>query len=492
MPKIKQKVNIIGSGVGGLAAAIRLANAGYEVSVFEKNAYPGGKLSEFSKNGYRFDKGPSLFTMPQLVDELTNLNVKQNAFRYIALDVVTHYFYEDGTFLKAYSDKQRFAEEVARVLGEDKSTLLRHLSKSAFYYETTADLFLHQSLHQLKNFFNLKTLKGILKAPRLGLNKTMHQSNSQVFRNQKTIQLFNRYATYNGSSPYKAPALLNIIHHLEFGMGAYLPEKGMHQITEHLLKLAEDAGVKFHFQYEVSKVMLEGNKVKGIEAGGKVFESDIVVSDADIHVLYRKLLPPLFAPEKLLKQEKSSSAFVFYWGIKKSFPELHLHNILFSNNYEEEFRCLFEEEEPYNDPTIYINITSKFVPYDAPPNCENWFVMVNVPHHPEGRELTYASELRAAVVKKINCTLKTDIEKFIEVEEKLDPVDIERQTSSFGGSLYGNASNNKFAAFLRHANYSSKVKGLYLVGGSVHPGGGIPLCLLSAKIASGLIHEKEK
>ena len=270
MPKIKQRVNIIGSGVGGLATAIRLANAGYEVSVFEKNAYAGGKLSEFTQKGYRFDKGPSLFTMPQLVDELTALNVKQSDFKYLPLEVVTHYFYEDGTFLKAYADKHRFAEEVAETLGENKQSILKHLSKSAFYFETTADLFLHQSLHLVKNFLNLKTLKGILRAPRLGLNTTMHRINSVAFKNPKTVQLFNRYATYNGSSPYKAPALLNIIHHLEFGMGAYLPEKGMHQITEHLVKLATDAGVTFHYSKAVEKVVLSGNRVKGIEAAGKV------------------------------------------------------------------------------------------------------------------------------------------------------------------------------------------------------------------------------
>jgi len=492
MAKMQPRANIIGSGVGGLAIAIRLANKGYQVTVFEKNSYPGGKLSELKRNGYRFDKGPSLFTMPQLVDELTRLNIKQSSFSYKSLDVLTHYFYEDGTFVKAYADKYRFAEELSKVLGERKQDILNHLSECAFYYQTTAELFLHQSLHRIRNFLNLKTLKGIIRAPRLSLGTTMHKKNMRAFKNPKTVQLFNRYATYNGSSPYKAPALLNIIHHLEFGMGAYLPEKGMHQITEHLVELAAKAGVKFCFNHEVLNIDLQDNRVRGVEVAGKLFESDIVVSDVDMHFLYRKLLPPCYTPQKLLEQEKSSSAYVFYWGVKAIFPALHLHNILFSSNYEEEFRCLFEEDRPYQDPTIYINITSKLVPSDAPANCENWFVMVNVPRQPAGRPISYARELRDHVVKKINRILKTDIERFIEVEEKLDPLDIERQTSSYGGSLYGNASNSKFAAFLRHANYSLKIKGLYLVGGSVHPGGGIPLCLLSAKITSGLIDDLER
>jgi len=318
----------------------------------------------------------------------------------------------------------------------------------------------------------------------------MHQQNAKQFINKKTTQIFNRYATYNGSSPYKAPALLNIIPHLEFGLGAYLPEKGMHQITEHLYTLALASGVKFKFNERVEKIEIENKKVTGIISNGVFNKSSLVVSDADIHLVYNKLLPQNYYPKKLLSQEKSSSAYVFYWGIKKEFPQLDLHNILFSDNYKQEFVQLFEDNKPFEDPTIYINITSKFCKQDAPADSENWFVMVNVPHNKNGEEIKYATEIRKNVIAKINRILKTDIETLIEEEEILDPTGIEDQTSSFGGSLYGNASNNRFSAFLRHANYNCKLDGLYFVGGSVHPGGGIPLCLLSAKIVSNLIEEK--
>lgn len=478
--------------MGGLATAIRLAAKGHEVNIFEKNSYPGGKLTEFTKNGYRFDKGPSLFTLPELIDELSQLTGYTGDFKYKRLETITHYFYEDGTRVTAFADQEKFAKELHEKLGEDEVKVKKHLKRSKFYYDTTADLFLNQSLHRLKNFINLKTLKGIVRAPFLGLNNSMHAQNEAQFKNKRTVQLFNRYATYNGSDPYKAPALMNIVNHLEFGLGAYLPERGMHQITEHLVAMAKHVGVKFYFSHAAEEVVVENNKVKGIRSKGQFFQSDLVVSDVDMHVLYNKLLPAAFSPHKLLDQEKSSSAYVFYWGIKKEFKELGLHNILFSNNYKEEFEHLFEKDKPSKDPTIYINITSKYCRADAPQGCENWFVMVNVPHHKNKQGVTYAAELREHVVKKINRMLQTDIEKLIEVEEKLDPMDIEAQTSSFGGSLYGNASNTKFSAFLRHANYSSIIKGLYLVGGSVHPGGGIPLCLLSGKIASELIEEREK
>jgi phytoene desaturase len=447
-------------------------------------------LSEFSIDSYRFDKGPSLLTMPELIDELTVLSGYKKKFKYSRLKTITHYFFEDGTKIVAQGSAKELAKELKLKLNENEEAVIKHLAKSNFYHSTIADLFLNQSLGKIKNFLNIKTIKALLRSYKLNLFSTMHKENSRFFKNEKTTQIFNRYATYNGSNPYKAPALLNIIPHLEFGLGAYIPEKGMHQITEHLYNIALHCGVTFNFNAQVEKIEIENKSVTGIISNGVLHKSNLVVSDADIHLVYKKLLPQSYYPKKLLSQEKSSSAFVFYWGIKKEFPELDLHNILFSENYKAEFNSLFEEKKPCSDPTIYINITSKFCKDDAPHGCENWFVMVNVPHNKSSKEIVYASELRKNVIAKINRVLKTDIEKYITVEEVLDPFSIEQQTSSFGGSLYGNASNNKFSAFLRHANYNSKIGGLYFVGGSVHPGGGIPLCLLSAKIVSTLIKDK--
>ena len=485
-------IGIIGAGIGGIALGIRLANEGFKVTIFEKNSYPGGKLSELHQNGFRFDKGPSLFTMPWLIDELTHLQGSANKFEYQKLDVLTNYFYSDGTQLKASANLEDFAEEVHLKLNEKKETVLKHIKRNAFYFKTTEDLFLKQSLHQLKNFINLKTVKGILYSPFLGLFSTMNTKNEKTFANPKTVLLFNRFATYNGSNPYKAPALMNMISHLEFNLGAYLPKKGMHQITTHLVKLAEEANVNIKYNAAVETLNIgSNNRIVSIKSDGVNYPFDIVASDIDIHVLYKHLLPSSFTPKRLIKQEKSSSAYVFYWGINKEFAALGLHNILFSDDYQKEFDCLFSNQFPSEDPTIYINITSKYCKDDAPEGCENWFVMVNVPHN-KNESIHYEAAIRKNVIDKINSMLKTDIEKHIISESTLSPIDIENQTSSFGGSLYGNSSNSKFSAFLRHANFSSTIKNLFLVGGSVHPGGGIPLCLYSAKIVSQLIVESVK
>jgi phytoene dehydrogenase-like protein len=207
----------------------------------------------------------------------------------------------------------------------------------------------------------------------------------------------------------------------------------------------------------------------------------------DVVNTYKKLLPKASQPKKILNQPKSSSALIFYWGIQKRFPQLDMHNIFFSQDYAQEFTHIFRQKNIYQDPTVYINITSKHKPDDAPEGCENWFVMINVPNNSGQDWDELITQGRKNILAKLSRILQTDIEPLIACESILDPRTIESRTSSSQGALYGNSSNNRYAAFLRHANFSSQIQNLYFCGGSVHPGGGIPLCLLSAKIATDMV-----
>jgi phytoene desaturase len=489
-----KKVAIIGAGIAGIASAIRLAHKGYRVSVFEANAYAGGKLSSFEQNGYRFDAGPSLFTLPHLVTELFELVGKNPAdfFEYEQLDEVCRYFWEDQTRLTAWAEPQKFAKEAETITGEESEKILQFLKDAAFKYEVLDGLFLQDSLHKLSTWTSKKALKGYLNLPKLGIFGTMNSANEKLFQNPKIVQLFNRYATYNGSDPYQTPATLNIIPHLEYNLGAFFPKKGMVSITDSLVELAKSLGVEFYFETKVEEVAPQPR-------GGEFFDLKIsgqnspfggwgaIVSNMDVTHTYRKLLPHAKHPDFLLNQPKSSSGVIFYWGIKKQFPELDLHNILFSEDYRKEFKTMFEDKTIYHDPTVYINITSKHKADDAPEGCENWFVLINAPAN-EGQDWDkIIAETKQNVIQKIKRTLGVDISQLIECESILDPRTIESKTSSAQGALYGNSSNNRYAAFLRHANFSSKIKNLYFVGGSVHPGGGIPLALSSAKIMSGFL-----
>jgi phytoene desaturase len=486
--KDSKTANIIGAGIAGIASAIRLAIKGYKVTVFESNSCPGGKLTTIKLDGYRFDAGPSLFTLPHLVDELFDLAGKNPRayFNYFTSPVACHYFFEDGTFLPFSTTQEKLVEDVSSILGVDSAPLRKHLDRSRFIYEKTKATFLERSLHRMDTYLSKDILSTIAAIPNLQLFTSMHGVNERRLNHPKLVQIFDRYATYNGSNPYKAPGILQIIPHLEHGIGTFFPVNGMHGITNSLVNLAEELGVVFQYNAKVEEILEENRLVQGVKIQGRNYFSDIVVCNSDIKPAYNYLLKSGRAPGKTLKQEPSSSAMIFYWGIKDIFPQLDLHNIFFSESYREEFQHIFEYKTVSEDPTIYVHIGSKLVKEDAPEGCESWFILVNVPSNSGQNWEDLRIRIREMVIQKLSRILKRDISSLIEVEDYLDPVRIEQRTSSYAGSLYGSSSNNRMAAFFRHPNFS-KVKGLYFVGGSVHPGGGIPLCLLSAKIATALI-----
>lgn len=490
------KIGIIGAGIAGLATATRLAQKGHEVHVFEANSYPGGKLSEFtltnsqdSNRMYRFDAGPSLFTMPMYVEDLfkdAEVDITPY-FSYEKLETVCHYFWDDGTHLKAWADTEKFAKELENTLGIKGNVLKKALNSAEKKYQLAGHIFLEKSLHKADTWLNAKVLKALLLMPTFDIFKTMNETHEAFSTHPKFVQFLNRYATYNGSNPYKASGMLSIIPYFEHGIGAFYPKGGMHSITQAIYQLALKKGVQFHFNTKIEAIEVSDKTIKGLRTeGGDIFELDLIVSNMDVYFTYKKLLKTIKAPEKTLNQERSTSALIFYWGISKSFPELNLHNIFFSNDYYQEFNHL-AQGKVYDDPTVYVNITSKLTPSDAPDNSENWFVMVNVPHNSGQDWEDIISKTRLNIIEKLSKVLKTDIGKYIEVEDMLTPLSIESKTASYGGALYGTSSNSMMSAFLRHKNFSSDIKNLYFCGGSVHPGGGIPLCLLSGKIVSELI-----
>ncbi len=480
---------VIGSGVAGLAAAIRLAMKGYAVKVFEAADTPGGKLAEFTEGGYRFDMGPSLFTRPDLVEELfREANVDMaGRFSYLKLDEANRYFWEDGTRVTGWCDAQRFALELEQALGVPQEATNKHLKRASELLASTGRTFLEHSLHRPSELLQGGFLKALTSVRAGELFRSLDAMNRSVFGdNPKAVQLFDRFATYNGSDPYRTPGLMRMIPGLEHGQGAFYPVAGMYSITRALHLLAVDLGVRFHFNAPVERILLDDTRRRatGVRVNGAEHKAKVVVSNMDVVPTYRRLLPDVKAPERTLRQERSSSALVFYWGIQAGHAELGLHNILFSNDYKAEFDHLFSKLEVFDDPTVYINITSKYTPGDAPKGCANWFTMINAPRDVGQYDAATIALARKAILGKVRRTLGIDLEPLIQVERMLDPRSIAVRTSSHQGSLYGTSSNGPWAAFLRHPNDHPRIKGLHFCGGSVHPGGGIPLALLSARIAT--------
>lgn len=478
---------VIGSGIGGLAAAIRLARQGIIVTVYESAGKAGGKVAERNINGFRFDAGPSLLTLPEMITELLDEDLR---FPILKLDLITKYFYPDGTQVQAYGDVQKLSEEIENKLKVPAQKVIGYLQKASKVYELTADLFIFGSFHRLKNLLNLKSLRTLLNFKKLQAFSSLHDFNSRELSDKRLVQLFDRYATYNGSNPYQTPATLSVISHLEHNLGAFIPQGGMFEITDSLQKQAWWLGVKFHFNQPVLKVETADGKVRGVWLGTGFEAADVVVSDVDIHRFYSSILPDKKRLAKINREERSSSALIFYWGMKGIFPELDIHNIFFSAGYEEEFRHLFELKEVYSDPTVYIYISSKYNKPDAPEGCENWFVMINAPADNGQNWDDLIEQSRRNILEKLERMMGCKLSDQIVTEEILSPPEIFKQTGSVNGSLYGSSSNSRYASFNRHANFRRDISGLYFVGGSVHPGGGIPLCLSSAKIVDGLVMEQ--
>ena len=480
---------IIGAGIGGIAAAIRTARLGYAVDVFEASAGPGGKLSSFEVDGFRFDRGPSLFTMPEYVDELFRIcdEDPREHFAYTREEVVCRYFWSSGERLCAYADPARFGAEAARVFGVAPDCIESALRASATKLELAGRTFLERPLHKLSTWTAPSVRRALRHLGAMDLTRSMHAANTRDLGHPKLVQLFDRYATYNGSDPYRAPGILTVIPSFEHLEGTYLPHGGMVDITHQLVALAERQGVRFHYGQRVGRVLSESGHVTGIElADGSRAACDILVSNADIHTFYRGLMPQARKPRQTLAQERSTSALLFYWGVRGAYPAFGLHNILFSDDYRAEFAAL-RAGEIAGDFTIYVNVTSKAVAREAPAGAENWFVMVNAPYERGQDWPAIVARVRAATVARLGALLDVDLGAAIVAERTWTPPEIERDTGSHLGALYGTSSNSRWAAFLRHRNESPEFDNLYFVGGTVHPGGGVPLALLSARIAAELI-----
>lgn len=485
---VTPSVGIIGAGLGGLAASIYLARAGYRVKVYEKNEYPGGKAGSIEGNGFRFDTGPSLLTMPFVLRDLFAAagETIEDHLTLQKLDILCTYFYPDGTVINAHADRDALGEEIARVSDDSSEQLKRYLHYCERIYRRTAELFLFQDFRQVRNLLTRSALRTLGAIYQIDPFRTMHNANASFFRDPRIIQLFDRYATYNGSNPYKAPATLNVIQHVEYNLGGYIVKEGIHQIPRALHAIASKLGVEFYFQTPVTEILSHKGSVRGLRTDTFTREFDCIISNVDAGFTYVNLLGNQTTPDarRYFRQEPSSSAIVFYWGMQGKTEALETHNVFFSKDYETEFDAIFQKHVCPDDPTIYVYISQRFRQEDAPPECENWFVMVNTPWN-TGQDWDEAiRRMRKSVIEKLSGALKREIAGNIRFEEILSPVSLEQQTGSLRGSLYGISSNSRYAAFLRQPIKSNDYRHLYFCGGSAHPGGGIPLVLLSGKLAA--------
>ena len=494
---------VVGAGLGGLAAAIRLAAAGQEVRVFERLDRVGGKAGELvlgsGKSAWRFDTGPSLFTLPDVLDDLFAAagRRREDYLDIRPLDPITRYWFADGAYVESSSDRDRFADSLEKAGIADRSELAAYLRYSRRIWNITHHVFMERSLHEISDLLTDRSIWGsIARMGRIDAFRSMDSANRRYFRDTRAHQFFNRYATYNGSNPFVVPGTLNIIPHVEFGIGGYAVSGGIAAIPAALKRVAEELGVEFRLGEPVERILSSGSPgpVTGIRSVRGEWPADRVICNADVTTAYRQLLGDPRAPlaRRYARLEPSSSGLVFFWAMGSDYPEFGLHNILFSDDYRKEFDDIFVRRRCPEQPTVYINITSKVDRSDAPTPGENWFILVNAPPDADQDWSAETDRTREAVLSRIEKTLGRRVRDDIRHESILDPPTIARETSSHRGSLYGISSNSRMAAFLRHPNRSRRYPGLFFTGGSVHPGGGMPLAMLSGKITADLALKKRR
>ncbi len=492
---------VIGAGIGGLAAAIRLASRGHRVTVVEKLGRPGGKMGEVRADGYRWDTGPSVITMRHVFERLF-AEAGRNLRDYldlVPLNPITRYFWQDGATIDAVADEDAMCAHIRTAFGlHDVDGYRKFMRYAKRLHDVVSEPFLYRAKPTVRDLLKLP-LTDVFKIDAL---RTMHQAVTAHFTDPHLIQLFDRFATYNGSSPYRAPATLNVISHVEMAQGAWYPRGGIYQMAVAFEQLATELGVEIRYNTPVQEMCIEAGRANGVRLqDGEEIRADALVCNADYTHARQTLTPTPAGAFRLSQSERESalepscSGFVKMMGVEGNHNTLAHHNIFFTDDYPREFEDIFTRKVAPVDPTLYLCITSKTDPDHAPAGCENWFVLINAPYLTEQFDWQAQSAIYASKTKEKLMAWVSKLEgrgvspTRVHIERHQTPADLQAMYGGHRGAIYGFSSNSRAAAFMRPANRSPKIKGLYFASGSAHPGGGVPLVTLSGMAAAACVME---
>ncbi len=492
------KISVIGAGIGGMSAAARLAKNGHEVTIFENSERSGGKCRTEWFGDFAFDTGPSLLTLPAVYRDLFLKTGKrlEHILELVPVDPAFKYNFTDGksiTFPNLSNPKTY--QEISRVLG-DKSgqDWKKIIDRAERMWELSREQFVESELDSIWPLLKNKNLFRQIKE--IAPFTSLRQLSNKMDLDPHLKMIIDRYATYTGSDPRRAPAVLLTIAFVESAFGAWHIKGGIGQLSNALQTRCQDLGVKFEFNSRVTEITVDHDRTKGIVINDKTFiASDLVVANADAEHVYNNLISKnvksaRYEREKLKRSTKSLSGFSLLLGLDNSRGknvELAHHNVFFPQNYDNEFEDVFNRKIPVDDPTIYI-CAPKDDSMVKSVNKESWFVLVNAPRHEpdSGWDWQQNGDIYAKkIVNKLD-GLGMNVSPRLEFLKYRTPADLENYAMAPGGSIYGTSSNSAASAFLRARN-RSKTKGLFCVGGSAHPGGGLPLVGISAEIVANCI-----
>lgn len=488
-------IGIIGGGLGGLAAACVLAARGYAVTLFEKNGWLGGKAAVCEEAGFRFDMGPTILTLPSILRRVfaeAGLQL-EDRLPLLRLDPQWRCFYDDGTTLDLVADTDKMTDHLERFAPGSSAGYQSFLAFSKKLHEISNRFFFYKPIDSIwdmmdwRNTFKINTLSDVL-AMKMG--KSVAACVRANVPEPRVAQMLDHFTQYVGSSPNASPAVLCGIAHMQTDEGIWYPVGGTGAVPKALAQLAQELGVELRTETGINTILTEGNKVVGVETeGGEHVSLAAVVSNGDSVLTHRDLLGRHPAAKKFLKRrtyEPACSGVVLYLGLDRAYDHLAHHNFVFSHDPEEEFDAIYHRGEPAPDPTCYLAAPARSEPGVAPPGGEALYVLVHTPYlrpHHDWQEIF--PRYRRVILDKLAKTagLK-DLERRLRVERWLTPQDIRDRYNVLDGAIYGLASHGLWTGAFKPGNRSADLEGLYLAGGSAHPGPGMPMVLMSGWVAA--------
>lgn len=488
-----KNVIIIGGGLGGLAAAVTLAHAGFHVRLFEKNRHLGGKLMPVKLGSHSFDFGPNTITMPQVFKGIIEQTGERSEdyFELIPLESHTRNHFPDGAHLDFSSDAMEMVKEIERLSPADAANYPAFLKEVERLYGMSERYFFPATFQSWKDYLSPSLGLALLRARP---TETLHHFFSRYFSDSRLIQALDRYATYIGSSPFKAPATFSMIAHLELAEGVYYTKGGNVRIAEAFAAVAQKHGAVLQTEAEVENILIQNGKATGVRlADGQAFEADLVVLNGDLLSAYPKLVEeknrPSFTDAKASRFEPSISAFVITAGLNTRLRGLKHHNVFFSGNYRQEFDELFGKQCYSQEPTVYIS-NSSYTDPQASPDGSNLFILVNAPAlDPDGRLQIEPEQYKERIYDFLE-SYGINIRSHLVEERVFTSAFLKDSFNAYRGALYGPSSHRKADAFLRPSNASPDVENLFFIGGSTHPGGGSPIVTMGGQnLAKRLINK---
>ncbi|MGD0879388.1 MAG: phytoene desaturase family protein [Anaerolineales bacterium] len=480
---------VIGAGIGGIAVAGRLARAGHKVTVVEKANHPGGRTSYIQKDGFRFDTGPTLFFMPEVFAKTYPAlgERMQDHLDLVQLDPTYRAHFHDGTSLELSYKMPRMREQLDAIEPGAFGQFLKFMAEGYSNYHLGLDKFVGRNFYSLAEYFDLRNLPLLLKMKAL----VSHASNTaRYFKDSRLRAAFSFQNMYLGLSPYEAPATYSLLQYTELGDGVWFPRGGMYRTIESLAQIATGLGVRFEYGTAVKQINVEGKRANGITLeDGKNMRADLVIANADLPYVYSNLLPDDGTARKLSRKQYTSSALMFYWGVKgERSPELLHHNVFLADDeYRASFDSIFHDLSLPQTPSFYVNAPARTDPTFAPIDGDALMVLVPVGHINEAMPQDWDSlreRARSFVIGRLEELGVKDLHKRIVLEETMGPPEYLKNLNLAKGSAFGLSHNFTQIGYLRPHNRHPRYKNLYFAGASTHPGTGLPIVLLSAKLTA--------